>query len=121
MKPIKTRIQLWYDALMRAKKQTTGCLKDESGRCCLGVACDVYQQNTGKGHWDGSCFIDDECDLPDEVRKWFGFDSPDPILISNEEKKYASVLNDNDNLSFKQIAACVKKTFLENKNVKSSK
>lgn len=70
--------------------QGFGLLRDnKDGRCCLGVACDVYHRETGLGRWvqhDDSdnphrswSFIisdgDDESSsvLPTAVQKWFGF------------------------------------------------
>lgn len=38
----------WVEALRSGKyKQTTEALHDENGYCCLGVACELYQQEVG--------------------------------------------------------------------------
>lgn len=43
----KSLMQKWVDALRSgAFSQTNGHLKDNIGYCCLGVACEVYRQNT---------------------------------------------------------------------------
>lgn len=52
--------------------------KDGSGYCCLGVACDLYHKETGKGYWDERVFRDAGGDsnnsfLPRDVSAWFGF------------------------------------------------
>lgn len=39
----KKEAQKWADALRSGKfKQTTGCLQDSNGYCCLGVACEIF-------------------------------------------------------------------------------
>lgn len=57
----KKRIKLWTDALLSGKhSQTQGRLKGKSvegskhkiGLCCLGVACEVYRQETKRGRWN---------------------------------------------------------------------
>jgi len=122
LKPNKKRIKLWYDALMRSKKQTTGCLKDKDGRCCLGVACDVFKNSTGKGKWikggpdntEKTYFnIGKETrstSLPNKVVKWFGLSGNDPLITTMNE--YASYLNDTEGFSFKHIAKKIKERFL---------
>jgi len=111
-----TRIKLWYDELFKAKDQTIECLRDEQGRCCLGVACDVYARETGDNCWEEDCGyykFDGESDtLPEVVRKWYGFDKNDPELNHDGELKPASSLNDAERLNFRQIAKCVKNTHL---------
>jgi len=41
--PTKEQIRAWVSALRSAEySQTKGKLQDDSGHCCLGVACDVF-------------------------------------------------------------------------------
>jgi len=43
MRPTKNQIQKWVIALRSGEySQTTGTLEDDSGHCCLGVACEVF-------------------------------------------------------------------------------
>jgi len=109
------RIRLWYRALLKATNQTTECLKDQYGRCCLGVACDVYIRETGDGYWDkDSNMFEDrngEC-LPEKVQEWFGLEATDPRLKHEGIETCASSLNDSERLSFKEIAECVRETYL---------
>lgn len=61
--PVRTKLkpevkEKWLNALRSGEyEQTNGCLRDmgnekiPSGYCCLGVLCDVYIKDTGKGHW----------------------------------------------------------------------
>ena len=121
MKPIhKKRIKMWVDALMRSKKQTRGTLKNKEGRCCLGVACDVYKRATKKGGWKKDMggdlsFLDEECGLPERVVEWFGLDRKYPQLEYENKKVGAEELNDNYHLTFAQIAQCIKETHLNEK------
>jgi hypothetical protein len=42
----------WLQALRSGKyKQTTACLQDEAGFCCLGVLCDLYAKETKAASW----------------------------------------------------------------------
>lgn len=51
----------------------------DNGRCCLGVACEVYQEEVG-GHWEQGKFRPKESGdwssslLPTEVQEWLGFE-----------------------------------------------
>lgn len=43
----------WVAALRSGEfSQTQGHLRDYKGYCCLGVACELYRRETGKGVWD---------------------------------------------------------------------
>jgi len=45
-KPTKEQIQAWVRALRSGEySQTKGRLQNDSGHCCLGVACDVFIPN----------------------------------------------------------------------------
>lgn len=53
--------RLWLKALRSGKyRRTRFRLRTESGYCCLGVLCDLYQQETGLGAWvkspDGTAY-----------------------------------------------------------------
>lgn len=40
--------EIWLKALQSGEyEQTRGCLSDEIGFCCLGVACVLYEEDTG--------------------------------------------------------------------------
>jgi hypothetical protein len=113
MKLVKTRVKKLIAALRSGKyKQTTGTLREKRGLqmkyCCLGVACDVYRKETGKGKWkrDGGCFdfcVDEnlsEGDLIMPVWTWYGLGSQNPKI--NGET--AIVRNDSLKETFDQIA-----------------
>jgi hypothetical protein len=66
----------WVEALRSGEyTQTQGVLRDESGYCCLGVACVVYETATETKiegpEWDPDHWSADE-ELPDDVRDWLG-------------------------------------------------
>jgi len=45
---MKANRQKWVDALRSGKyQQTTNCLNNARGHCCLGVLAEVYEQKTG--------------------------------------------------------------------------
>lgn len=79
--PTKTPAELWVEALRSGEfKQCAGALsRQENGFCCLGVACEVYQQNVGGLRVEPAELCDDENKydgeasvLPERVRDWLG-------------------------------------------------
>lgn len=125
-KKYRERIRLLVKALRSGKyKQNKGSLasRDLTSFCCLGVACNVYKDNTKKGHWelgtnDTSIFVagldtynQNKEVLPTRVMRWFGFDEKDPI-ISSDSHTTASELNDEGE-SFKVIADMFEKKYLK--------
>lgn len=111
----------WLAALRSDKyKQTRFRLRDNTGFCCLGVACDLYSKEYSKEHpdvkWeqpkmsfdehDGYYFLSSTGTLPREVRNWLNLrtgvgrftDSQLPDLEQNLTK-----VNDIG-MTFKQIA-----------------
>lgn len=43
---------LWLGELRNpANRQTQGVLASEHGKCCLGLLCELYRKDTGKGSW----------------------------------------------------------------------
>jgi len=78
--------KLWLKALRSGKYlRVSGALKrkrgdGKMGYCCLGVLCDIYQKETGKGIWTGEeggdyRFLGKVGPLPHEVKDWAGLDS----------------------------------------------
>lgn len=82
---------LWVQALRsgeyqqgRGRLNSTDILTQTTGYCCLGVLCDVYNKNTGKGEWlldgrgtYGKVFVAAPNDrsattLPNAVTEWSG-------------------------------------------------
>lgn len=48
----------WVAALRSGEfKQTRNRLHYGDGYCCLGVACELYRRETGKGKWDSNNFF----------------------------------------------------------------
>ena len=98
--------KLWLDALRSGKyPQTQGYLRSSKrddrpeGFCCLGVLCDLFQKDTGKGRWQskdseeqygrlfklsskdlGSSYDsqDLDCTLNRLITDWAGLKSTDP-------------------------------------------
>ena len=117
MKPNKKRIKKWVKALKSGKySQTRKRLRDDTGYCCLGVACDVCK----KGKWEGDEYYIggwsyDE-NIPNGVKKWYGIDG-EPFVEVKGKKRYLVDLNDDYKWSFKKIAKAIEKKYLkEGKN-----
>lgn len=76
--------KLWVDELRsgnfeQARRRLRDHIdEDREGYCCLGVACVLYERETGLGHWDGDgTFVVADLDanhaeLPNAVREWLG-------------------------------------------------
>jgi len=80
---MKTNIKKkWIEALKSGKyTQTDRALKDSQGHCCLGVLCDIFLAETGRGIWNAYNEFEIEDypsteSLPIEVQEWAGIDSP---------------------------------------------
>ena len=93
----------WCAALESgAYQQSYHQLHDGDGFCCLGVACDVYFQETGDGTWAEDGYLahirssDERMEtyLPEVVRRYFG--------LQSETGEFSSVREDvpsfNDDL-----------------------
>lgn len=109
MKP-KVKAQ-WVAALRSGDyTQTQGRLRRDGGFCCLGVLCDLYRQETGKGAWDGGNLVWGgktlgEAILGRVVCDWAGLTSSNPYI--NDDKN-ATLTGMNDHgASFKEIAAVI--------------
>jgi hypothetical protein len=91
----------WVDALRSGRfKQGRGSLRYDDSYCCLGVACQVYKEETGEGKWtpyDGAYMrfdLDDRSSffiLPQVVQEWLGLRTETGDF---EETKTLTVLND---------------------------
>lgn len=77
----KEMVKKWADALVSGEyKQTFGALKKNGCYCVLGVLCNLYKKETGKGDWNPLAnyevfLINDKCHtgtIPTEVQSWIG-------------------------------------------------
>jgi hypothetical protein len=114
-----SRRKKWMKALTSGEfKQHTRELRKQATNemCCMGVACVVYQRETGKGRWNRGEFIVDghfsSAKMPKPVADYFGFRSGDPGLpVSSEgESVIASRCNDDFEFSFEKIARLIART-----------
>lgn len=90
--------------------QTQNCLRDGTGYCCLGVACDISKM----GEWvlatskvlffyqlkSGECVTSS---LPDPVKDYFGFHSTEGDFGNDYAGRSLASLNDSG-ASFEKIA-----------------
>ena len=122
----KTRseiVKLWTSALRSGEyKQTSGCLHNGDGYCCLGVLCDIASKNglniqfervRCDDYWDeDEIFYDELCFdsaaelLPESVMKWAGLRSNDGAIEGQHQT--LAELNDK-NISFNDIADTIEK------------
>jgi hypothetical protein len=109
--------------------QTKGHLRDTTGYCCLGRACDIFHKVTGRGMWvrnfddavelDTYSFVVEDEDgvevkesgiLPEVVMEWYGFSAenpdigPKPLDVGSDKGRvYAANWND-DGIPFPLVA-----------------
>lgn len=129
--PNKERIKLWVKALRSGKyKQGHNFLQCESGHCCLGVACEVAIQNgleisvikkNDPSNSPNDFYIQYNGTgdvLPTVVAEWFGLHER-PFVYKNKQDAQRSIdipldaLNDDEMLSFKQIAYIIETNFIK--------
>lgn len=102
---------LWIDALTSGEyKQAYGWLRSDNRYCCMGVLCDLYARERQNVNWSDMAqgvyvFISSSTNLPFSVMRWAGLKSKDPKTT----KGTLSKLNDNDQLTFDEIAAIIEK------------
>ena len=111
MKTLTANQQLWTDELNSGKhKQGKGGLQYGDRHCCLGVACLVYERETGikldrhGGELIGGALRGGY----GTVKEWLGlresFGRMDP---TGKDRTSLVVLNDHNSLSFEEIAKVI--------------
>ena len=109
----KENIKLWVEALRSGEyEQGVGALHEGDAFCCLGVACEVYQKQVGglgvEMPYRNTYEYDGETgELPGLLIDWLELNS-DPKIGG----KTAIRLNDEDRLSFDEIADAIEKEYL---------
>jgi len=124
----KERIKLLIEALESDEyEQGLRSLNKDNKFCCLGVACEIAIEhglelhkfvrnvapfNKGRVEYDETAAY-----LPLRAQEWYGIDESNPLLcwLDNSGRRYensASFLNDRG-ISFKDIAAAFRRTYLE--------
>ena len=114
MTPKEAR-KIWVAALRSGKyTQVKGALHFKGGHCCLGVACEVYDEYMDGPGWQGdtndaASYMGEISSLPSEVQEWFGLMSsggavyrPDSTCIETN----LIAMNDNG-FSFEKIAQAI--------------
>lgn len=113
--PNVKNMRKWVKALRSGEySQTHGKLKDDSGFCCLGVACDVSGVAAWKEGIFGIYYDESSLSLPSKVQSWLGININDPQLIGvRKQSATATDLNDEKNYTFKQIANAIERRWPE--------
>lgn len=112
----KKEMRIWLKALRSGKfKQTTHCLQDDEGFCCLGVACKVlipdHKQIKPYGYLKG--------EMPSAQKiapKWLKKINKNMFKILDIE---IVQLNDTIGYKFEEIADVIEATYLMEPNYKS--
>ncbi len=121
MKYLNKKAMKWIDALESGEyKQCKGMLKEGTGFCCLGVACEIddaveWSEVHKRYIFDGESEF---TELPEEYNKQLGLtssfgESQGCILYKGEEVIEAESLlnlNDQEGFTFKQIARILRDT-----------
>lgn len=107
---LNTNAQKWVEALRSGEyTQTRGQLKDYSRFCCLGVACDLFMKETGRGYWNGDIFYAEDGGeyeaslLMPPIMHWLGLEDRSGGYVSNSAPRSLASQND-DGKSFSEIA-----------------
>lgn len=131
--------ELYLAALRSGKyEQAPGMLRDPDAPntfCCLGIACEVYRLETGRGRWvEGTTLfsLNEELGeghmyggyLPQPVLEWLEMELPfnhvggtiDPVIGSLGRS--ASSMNDSGEYNFEEIADAFEFTFKGETNEK---
>jgi len=119
----RERVRKWVDALRSGRfTQAPYALRsgiDPDGRCCLGVACEVYREETSDGDWttEDQVFVTRNSDavdlLPTDVADWFGFDHMNPTVAKMGKVEVpATAANDDHEWSFDRIADELEELYL---------
>lgn len=107
----------WIKALRSGRyKQTKGTLQDRNGYCCLGVACKVLIPKN-KLFFEVSTKTLLEGSMPDNqpnCPKWLSEINSD-FRKRSKLKEQLTVLNDENNMSFKEIAKALQEAYPERK------
>lgn len=125
--------QKWVEALRSGKyAQTNGCLKDDSGFCCLGVAADVIapsqwlKTKDDQGHYrfrnqknDAYLPIEDwnrliPKNLKIKNKEYSGDDWDSEFYEFEPSQEEMAELNDSKNLNFNEIADIIETWWTDN-------
>lgn len=105
----------WVQVLESGEfNQAHAVLRDGDKFCCLGVACEVYRRQTGKGGWMHHSWTEDgntkDAYLPDTVREWLGVRTENGTYIKGDEERTLIDLNDSIRApkTFTEIAAVIR-------------
>ncbi len=95
-------MQLWVDDLLTTDAtQVQFRLTDGTGFCCLGRLCEVAIQNGVPVEKSGVLYDLNGAGLPKRVREWAD--------VSGDLEDRCMAFNDEDRLTFQQIAAEIEK------------
>lgn len=93
----------WVNALRSGHyKQGFGQLKNSKDEyCCLGVLCDIYAITYATSFNEGNNIMPVE-----KITNWAGLESRQKVIYKNQNRHLADI-NDDEKLSFKEIAEII--------------
>jgi len=109
----------WLTALRSGEyKKSKHNLKTDDGFCCLGVLCDLYRKETGKGEWNKKNDIYEfeagaNSILPVNVWKWAELTSGNPKILGVSVNLLLSQHNDFTTKTFEDIADLIETDLVE--------
>lgn len=96
--------QQWVEALRSGEyQQTTGCLRDIGGFCCLGVLCDILDRSCWDVHTDDSYGVTDYSYGDGDEDALIPADISERIGLPRRVQEDLAELNDHG-FSFAEIA-----------------
>jgi len=126
---VNERIEKWVEALESGEfEQTEGALREGDSYCCLGVACEVFRRETGRGRWvnpewggplefrmeDGPFEEGSVAVMPVAVARYFNIQSNPTLMYGSDRLKKdlypAASLNDKG-VPFVEIARAIRERY----------
>ena len=113
MTPKEAR-KIWVAALRSGKyAQVKGALHFKGGHCCLGVACEVYDEYMDGPGWQGNTtdaasYMGEISELPAKVRDWLGLETKGGAVYTDAPVGSRSLITMNDSgVGFERIAQII--------------
>jgi hypothetical protein len=94
---LRESVKKWVEALRSGEfDQGRSALETTQGFCCLGVACKVYEKETGKSaKYHNGRLVGELLSDQYEVLLWLGLRKADGLFYSGTETETLTHLNDN--------------------------
>jgi len=128
---MQENVEKWVEALESGEfEQTQGALRAGDSYCCLGVACEVYRRETGRGRWiqveytDTREFLAEDSPfeegsvavMPGPVARYFNIESNPSLMYGSDDGKlkkslYAAASLNDKGVPFVEIARAIRERY----------